>query len=310
MGASYRSKQAHLQITCTPTEYLRHLKDLPYGRRETTVILPQYLISRCPFCKRERSAPVDTHSIYSWNNPSGSDSGHYFAHYSTVKKAYHDQPGCKHFSRVQRFLNLEGTVPVEQSSFDDVYHVPFVMPFYLPDDQPSAAVIHSLPVCRIESADGLVFQQNLMRFVPPVHEIRRDLERKFSPLDLRDLDAISDEDRERLTSARFVPRYTAFAVSYYAQNPKPLIEKLKGERASDHWVVMLADMQEMAKFYPEGYRLRHWVEQGKLYWLDLDAPDLPLKDGPVEDFPYDAEFFDVTGSLREYQYQHGEFTWW
>ncbi len=32
--------------------------------------------------------------------------------------------------------------------------------------------------------------------------------------------------------------------------------------------------------------LRYWVERGKLHWLDLDDPTLPLKSGPANEFPY------------------------
>lgn len=309
MIETYRTKQNHLQITCSPEQYPLLLEEFSYGKKGIEAIIPSYLISRCPFCGAVHTAPVDTHSLQSWSNSTTSDTGHYFAHHSTLSKRYHDTFGCKHFNRVQAFFNLEGIVPAEVAYFEQVYHIPFVMPFYLPDNQPTAAVIHSLPVCRIESDDGLVYHFDFHRFVPPITEIQLNRKRKYLSYERKSFADISAEDREKLATAHFVPRYTGFAVTYYALHPKQLIEEILPDRMSDHWVCYLASMEEIANIYPEGYRLREWVEIGKLLWLDLDAPDLPLKAGPVEDFPYDTTYFDVTGVLEGLSYRMGLFNW-
>jgi hypothetical protein len=41
------------------------------------------------------------------------------------------------------------------------------------------------------------------------------------------------------------------------------------------------------------------VEKGKLLWLDLTQDDLPLKAGPVQDFPYG----NVEGMRRPHTYR-------
>ena len=38
--------------------------------------------------------------------------------------------------------------------------------------------------------------------------------------------------------------------------------------------------------HPETAELQQWVAKGKLQWLDLSSPDLPLLAGPAEAFPY------------------------
>ena len=43
----------------------------------------------------------------------------------------------------------------------------------------------------------------------------------------------------------------------------------------------------------------YWVKKGKLHWLDLDDPALPLKSGPVSDFPYAG----IQGFGRKYIYR-------
>jgi hypothetical protein len=60
--------------------------------------------------------------------------------------------------------------------------------------------------------------------------------------------------------------------------------------------MIMAGMAEMSR---EAYDLRYWVQRGKLKWLDLSSPDLPLKSGPAEDFPY-IEFHDFTGQRKAY----------
>jgi hypothetical protein len=258
---------------------------------------------------------VDCHSICgSWSTDA--NPGYYGDSFGNEKT---EEIGCQHFNRVQRFLNLEGTVPVEVVALNVGLHIPFVMPFYLPDDAPSAAVIHGFPICRIESADGLVYNFDSNRFVPPVTEIRLNRDRKYIPRELRRFAEISAEDKERLKTASFVPRYTGFAVTYYALEPRPLVvnylnSQITPEAIADPDFTMadlyyMADMEEIAYRYPEGYKLSQWVNKGKLSWLDLDSPDLPLKKEPVTDFPYATVFFDVTGKYKRFRYSMGLFRW-
>jgi len=227
--------------------------------------------------------------------------------------------GCQHFNRVQSFVNLEGFVPVEVQSYETILHVPFVMPFYLPDDVPSIAVIHSLPVCRIEDADGLVYSFTRSAFREPITEIRFNTERLWKrPIIPRvPFAQISTEDKARLATARFVPRYTAFAVTYYALDTMALVDKYIDTyltedllRDPDYTAADLrtmADMEEMNLRYPEGYELVDWVRKGKLQWLDLDHPDLPVIREPVEAFPY-SEFFDLKGKRVPFIFHHDLFS--
>jgi len=57
---------------------------------------------------------------------------------------------CSHFVAVQYFINLHGVLPKEVQYFSNQSEVPFVMPVFLPEDIESYAVMHSLPICRIE----------------------------------------------------------------------------------------------------------------------------------------------------------------
>jgi hypothetical protein len=225
---------------------------------------------------------------------------------------------CQHFVCVQQFFNLEGIVPAEREKFEIVLHRPFVMPFYLPDSPLSAAVIHCLPIHRIEDQQGSVYSLDLQTFVDPIPDIRPNLDRKWSPSVSTPFEQITPEDRERLAGASFVRRYSAFAVTYYSEDPKRLIgdyvdRQITPQAAADPDFTAadlrsMASTEEIKHHYPEGFDLSQWVAKGKLYWLDLEQPDLPLKSGTVDQFPYN-EFFDFPGSPGSLRYHKGLFSW-
>lgn len=311
----YLQFEHHAQFLCTPAEYpplleawwVRHITGEGYQ-----AVCPRYCLSSCPICGAEHSGAVDTHSITSWNQSASQQTGQFFGR----PKA--EAIGCQHFVCVQKFVNLEGVVPVEREVFEIRHHRPFVMPFYLPDSPWSAAVIHSLPIHRIEDRQGGVYSLSRQTFVDPIPDIRLDRERKWSPSVYTPFEQISPEDRKRLADARFVRRYTAFAVTYYSEDPRRLmadyVERQITPRAAADPGFTAADLRSMAstdeikQHYPEGFDLSQWVAKGKLHWLDLEQSDLPLKSGAVDQFPY-HECFDFPGSPGSLRYHKGLFSW-
>jgi hypothetical protein len=314
MKKGYRAYEQHLQINHTPAEYIP-LKESTWGGNPEEPVAPHYLVSRCPFCGAARTACLDTYSVYRWtpNNMDqwGDSVGH--ADYDNEKKR-----ACKHFVAIQPFLNLEGTVPIESSDFEAHLHLPFVMPFYLPDDMPSCAVIHSLPICRIEAPDnGNVFHLRFNRFVKPradiqfLHQIKRGGWVKPTPF----AEALP-RDKKRLEKARFKRRYTGFIVSHYAEDPQSLRDRYIETQLTKNAIrdpdftaadlFLVAWTEKIRRQYPDGFDLATWVEKGKLQWLDLADPNLPLKATSVEDFPY-ADLYDMTGRRVTYLYQSGDF---
>jgi hypothetical protein len=136
----------HLQITFTLSEYQAVLSKytrarifspseagIDYWKR-----LPNYLISRCPFCGATYDSRVDTHGLDGWmTHPDN---------WNSVYTEEHQQIGCSHFVAVQTFVNLNGLLPTELAYYMSHLDVPFVMPTFVPDDIPSICVIHSLPI--------------------------------------------------------------------------------------------------------------------------------------------------------------------
>jgi hypothetical protein len=100
--------------------------------------LPQYLIARCPYCLIKNIEALDTYSINGWSLRTG------HAVYSHRLVFYH----CQHFTLVQPFIHFHGIWPTEAKGFFGP-EVPHVIGHLL-DSRKAQAVIHALPICRIE----------------------------------------------------------------------------------------------------------------------------------------------------------------
>lgn len=73
--------------------------------------------------------------------------------------------------------------------------------------------------------------------------------------------------------------YTAYFVTYFTDVDRQLFDKVM-QPAHEEYSLILIDWAD--------YDLMKWVKRGKLYWLDKNDPDLPLRNRPIDDFPYGA----------------------
>lgn len=250
-----------LQITFAPARYQRILQKYAHAGRfrrfdagaDYWNHLPRYLVSRCPFCNVPYTGLLDTHSLVSgWvTHPDISDGGGTKAH---------QQHGCGHFVAVQTFVNLNDIIPTEIQYDEIACDVPFVMPSFVPNDHPSIAVIHSLPICRIEHGT-------------------------------------------------FVPRYTSYMVTYYANNPDVIWTRRRAENdrfgrgdpdAHTTWLFTAGE----AHAHPESWDLPVWVTRGRLQWIDPATDDLTLRSDPVTAFPYNG----IQGYRRPITIRRGHIT--
>ncbi len=254
----------HLQIDFKPYEYLEFIEYRKKLKASEVSLekLPVYVMARCPFCQTEYKTVFNTYTL---GRGESSGSGDQFG--SPLNER------CAHFLAIHAFLNLNGLFPLEESrSFHNDYDVPFVSPLFLPDEVPSYAVMHSLPICRIENG-------------------------------------------------QFVPRYYLYTLTYYVPENyvswKKTIpsypQKFRHGIISDrriaeikannlHWEQFLY-FPFQARQHPEWWDLPLWVRRGKLLWLDPHSPNLELKSGPVEDFPY----ANIQGFRRMIEIKDGKF---
>lgn len=263
MDASpYRLTNSLLQVTFSPATYRMLLAK--YRRGQITPrfskylagsdywdAVPTYLVARCPFCAASYTAKLDTHSLYDWHTHPEIDRGVYHEQYQNI--------GCTHFVGVHTFISLRGELPDELPYYRSYYDVPFVTPTLLPPNESALAVLHSLPICRLE------------------HE-------------------------------QFVPRYALYTLTYYARDPQDIRARRRAEHEATRpdnppasYRAHLWYTNAEVKAHPESFALAQWVQRGKLQWLDLTTPDLPLQAGPLDAFPYTG----IRGYRRAFTYREG-----
>ena len=235
----------YLQITFGIAEYLSFFDDLRATKHrsdEFMLRLPDYLVARCPLCGASYHARIDTHSLRYLSSIATDPPGY-------VYSPKHQTIGCSHFVAVTSFINLNGVLPEEFNFWDcQMGDVPVITPAFLSDDLLAAAVIHSLPVCRIED-DAFVPRYSLYMIT------------YFA----------SDP-------AEVWKRVRAEMHAIAAARPKD---------GNDEWdPVGYVYSSRARQSRPEIGDLPLWVQRKKLYWLDLRSPDLPLCKAPADDFPY------------------------
>ncbi len=231
--AHYQLTSSLLQVTVSPDAYRAFLRKYRRGQITTKFSkylagpdywesIPTYLIARCPFCAAVYTAKIDTYSLAGWH-----------PHHELYRDVYcedYQHVGCEHFVGVQTFVNLQGQMPTELTYYSSYLDVPFVTPTLLPSDLPTVAVMHSLPICRIE------------------HE-------------------------------EFVPRYTAYMLTYYAlYGPAALRERRRAENeasvaADPTFYPTLLYSNAEAAAQPDTFDLMKWVARGKLLTSTLRAKD-------------------------------------
>lgn len=287
---------ANFQATIPPLEYVEYIvqkrsneclyrPDDSYWER-----LPAYTISRCPICQADYTGKIDLHSLGAGWSTSHALSGKGFF------SEEHELIGCNHFLAVQKFVNLNGMIPSELSGYTAQLHVPFVMPYFLKPTQMSWAVIRHFNICRLESLDGRIYCFYTHAFESPV--TTKEAMKAAARRETRSIEQRSDEDIQALENAIYVPRYAAYAVTYFSEHPRRMwqnrlrSERRRGEGDSEYRGMMMATMESMRG--TNAYDLPHWVEQGKLLWLN--HANTTLQSAPVEDFPY-RNIRDDSGTL-------------
>lgn len=218
-------------------------------------IIPEYLLSICPFCGEPHRQQLDLYSLYGWHISGGGQ---------TVAYSPNGHHNCKHFTAVHGFLNLNGRKPQKRAlSFGLLRstepEVPFVSSCLLPDDLESRVVLHSLPICRIEGET-------------------------------------------------FIPTYTLYLLTYYAQDAPTIIYRRHMQWANGPGLRYMPDFARLPMYWEqvqnqsELWDLEAWWRQGRLFWID--PVTMKLNDLTVMDFPYRA----IKGVRHGYIFRGGKFT--
>jgi|GEM_PF-4055375 len=285
---------AYLQLSMSPKEYIEQIDTYEYSTREQFINkLPKVVISRCPLCDALYTGPIDMHTLWDWRYVLDSPPLPRDPHFYTEGKF--ESVGCDHFFTVQPFLNMNQRIPSEMDEFVNGFHVPFVSDWMVPDNRSVIAVIHSMAVCRLEKSDGTAFDFYTAEFENLPQTLDGMEERSYRELHPIDMDML----HPHLADAKFVPRYTAYAITYWGEktdrdaiyNAKMQPQIANMDREDSPFDLIWLSAMPVKKSDPQ-YDLRTWVERGKLQWLDITDDGLPLKSGTVEEFPYADIPFD------------------
>ena len=99
-----------------------------------------------------------------------------------------------------------------------------------------------------------------------------------------------------------MPRHLFFMVMYYSESPRTLqLQRdqvrfqpdMKPLPCMATWIEVRGDKA--------AWDLAQWVRKGKLWWLDLDRDDLPLRNSPENEFPY----ANIKGIQKGFAYVKG-----
>lgn len=242
--SSFLNSTKLLQFHLTATEYNRLVQEDKLT--ENIQKLPNYLIARCPLCNSLYKGYIDTYSLHRWGRIDN-------ANYESVLNTSYESKGCEHFVAIQKFLNLNGNIPTEIRYLENGNSdVPVITPELLLEEGKGCAVVHCLPICRIENDS-------------------------------------------------FVPRYSLYLVTYFSEEPEFTRMRaidLQYPTISDDELV-LSPFRLRSNRDTLAHDLQYWIEQGKLYWLDLADPLLALRSRSASDFPYS----DIQGFNQIFVYR-------
>ena len=277
MAYPYPELTKLLEFRCTSYEYQQIIT--PFILQDGTLlnppkshlywqILPEYTIAECPICGYRVQSLADTYSLIGWY---GSPLALLQSLYRSDTPAITEGPvsqgtpkfaHCEHFLGIHRFLNLHEVPPPNTYYWPNrTGEVPYVTPWFFPDDIPTYAVLHALPICRTEGDT-------------------------------------------------FVPTYTVFSLTYFSQDRREILRRWRerireGPNDLEYYPSLLAIPYSYSDqaHRTARYNLSDWAYRGKLGFLDITQPDLPLSIGQGIELP--EIYRNIQGRLAKYIWSRG-----
>jgi len=210
--------------------------------------LPRYQVAVCPFCGEAYTESINTYGLEDWDRPADL--------YTSIYADKSHYRRCQHFVAVNSFINLNGFIPTEIPGIQIWMDVPCITPEFLFDDPPTAVVLHSLPICRIE-ADAFVPRYLLYTLVYYSENARLAMQKRG-----RFPDQISDDPE-------FFP--ATFTSDVWGK-PEQIDLEIWARRGKLFWLdpdtLALASWREGTTRFPyqniRGYKWHFEIDQGKL----------------------------------------------
>lgn len=139
-------------------------------QREYWKIIPRYIVSRCPICSKAVTEQIDTYTLRKWHR--ATNGTEVFFSGSSIKH-------CKHFLATHSFINFNCIRPTKDDLYvagDFISEAPFVFSFLFEVEKKCKAVLHSLPICRIEGGEFVPrYTLYIMTYFAPRFKVRNIL---------------------------------------------------------------------------------------------------------------------------------------
>lgn len=219
-----------------------------YYLKPTPPAIPTYIYARCPICKAVCQQPINIYSIHAKALELSIPKGIVLHGTGLNGKGI----SCPHHLGVQEFINLHGNLPTEVRDFHfDFGEVPYITPWFLPDDIESYAVLHALPI----------------------HQI---VEGQFIPAYTRFMLTYFSVDSASILQRCYASQQEAMARDneYY---PYTLAAPYRSMHLYEYTTDVIAQLPQKVKdYYEPMYDLSRWAASGKLGYLDYSSQELPL----------------------------------
>lgn len=122
----------------------------------------------------------------------------------------------------------------------------------------------------------------------------------------------------RIAENKFIPAYTLFNLTYFAVDPRILLERHyaeeweRGKGDSEFYPATVIGpayrtgyvIPQYRQEWETTYDLSYWAEQGLLGWLDIQQPDMPLCFEPDNKLP--EIFKNIQGIKYQYDWSKGK----
>lgn len=157
---SYPELLSQLKVGCSVAEFMSHINATPWWSANensaialslTSVVplMPWYTHAVCPVCQTSHRAQLNTYTLFGWGY--NDDFSRVPYPLNNNEEPYPEQTSCPHYLGVDAFLNLHHNPPSILNFHNDRGEIPYIIPWMVTHRLPGYAVIHALPICRIES---------------------------------------------------------------------------------------------------------------------------------------------------------------
>jgi hypothetical protein len=277
MSYPYPDLQNLVQFPFTPQDYEGWIEKNHYYMYPTPPAIPTYIYARCPICAAICQQPINIYSLHFRSLELS------IPHGMVLKGNGLNGRGiaCSHHLGVHEFINLHGKLPheVDYLVFDSG-EVPYITPWFLPDDIESFAVLHALPIHQVLEGQFIPAYTRFMLTYFSV-ESATIIQRGYDS----QRNAIKNDDE------------------YY---PYTLAQPYRLMSLPTDTTDVIAELpKKFRDYYEPMYDLSRWAANGKLGYLDYSSPDLPLMLGNGLTLP--AYYQQIEGRKYYCLWQAGQF---